>query len=167
MLFRSVVSLSQGPGNDTLVSEPADGGTPRAALVDALFSEDVARCRELLDTNPELASTPLQHQAYNRVRSRDSAWGFTGDTIYQPVMPVVFACLVPRFREQDLDSRVLSPAGLAIIALLVERGAALEISPRHHHWAPCLLTEVCRDYDSPEALDLLVRIGANIYILDG
>ncbi|KAL2126295.1 hypothetical protein VTI74DRAFT_1231 [Chaetomium olivicolor] len=128
----SVVSPSQfqGPGNDTLVSEPAERGTPRAALVDALFSEDVARCRELLDAHPELVSAPLRHQAYN-----------------------------PRLG----DSRALSPAGLAIIALLVERGAVLEISSRHSYWASHLLTEVCRDYDSPEALDLLVRIGADIF----
>ena len=78
----SVVSPSQGPGNDTLVSEPAERGTPRAALVDALFSEDVARCRELLNAHPELVSTPLRHQAHNRVHPHDSAWGFTGDPTY-------------------------------------------------------------------------------------
>ena len=124
----SVVSPPHGPGNDGLVSKPAERGTPRAALVDALFSEDVARCRELLDAHPELVSTPLRHQAYQRVHRRDSAWGLT-ETTYQPVTPVVFASLVPRFREQDVNSRALSSAGLAIIALLVERGAVLEISP--------------------------------------
>ncbi len=159
----SVVSPPRGPGNDGLVSEPAERGTPRAALVDTLFSEDVGRCRELLDAHSELVSTPLRHQAYQRVHPRDSAWGFTGDTIYQPVTPVVFASLVPRFREQDINSRALSSAGLAIIALLVERGAVLEIAPRHHYWVSHLLIEVCRDYDSPEVLDLLVRIGADIY----
>ncbi|KAK4035407.1 ankyrin [Parachaetomium inaequale] len=159
----SVVSPSQDPGNDTLVSDPAERGTPRAALIDALFSQDVARCRELLDTHPELISTPLRQQAYNRIHQRDSAWGFTEEAMLQDMMPVVFASLVPRFREPDWDSRALSPAGLAIIVLLVERGAVLERFPMHKYWASHLLTEVCRDYDSPEALDLLVRIGADIY----
>ncbi|KAK4042792.1 ankyrin [Parachaetomium inaequale] len=151
--------MSQDPGNDTLVSEPAERGTPRAALVDALFSDDVVRCRQLLDAHPELVNTPLRHQAYNRVHVRDSAWGVTGTGTYQPVTPVVFASLVPRFREKDLDSRALSSAGLAIIVLLVERRAALEISPRHSYRTSHLLTEVCRDYDSPEALGLLAAAG--------
>ena len=78
--------------------------------------------------------------------------------------PVVFASLVPRFREERVDFRALSPAGLAIIALLVERGAVLEILSQPSVWATSyFLTEVCRDYDSPEALGLLARIGADIH----
>ena len=68
----------------------------------------------------------------------------------------------PAIREERVDSRVLSPAGLAIITLLVERGAVLDISEADE-WTSYLLTEVCRDYDSPEALGLLVRIGANLH----
>lgn len=76
--------------------------------------------------------------------------------------PVVFTTLVPRFREKRIDFRALSPSGLAIIALLVERGAALESTPGADGWTSYLLTEVCRDYDSPEAMGLLVRIGADM-----
>ncbi|KAJ4294766.1 hypothetical protein N0V88_005000 [Collariella sp. IMI 366227] len=36
------------PRNDTLISEPSERGMPRAALVDALFSEDVKQCHQLL-----------------------------------------------------------------------------------------------------------------------
>jgi ankyrin repeat protein len=139
----------------TLVSEPAERGTPRAALVDALFNEDVERCRQLLDAHPELVNTRLRHQADRRVRIGDSAWGYNYCGGYQGVTPVVFASLVPRFREECLDSRALSASGLAIIKLLVERGAALQNS--------CPLLDICRDYDSPEALRLLVGIGADIH----
>jgi ankyrin repeat protein len=94
----------------------------------------------------------------------DSAWGPTdGVGAYQWVTPIVFTSLAPRFREQNRDARKLSPTSLAIIKLLVERGAALDPDPRSSFWASHLLTEVCRDYDSPEALDLLVRAGADVY----
>ncbi|OIW32727.1 ankyrin [Coniochaeta ligniaria NRRL 30616] len=153
----------QDPGNDTLVSAPAERGTPRAALVDALFSEDVERCREILDAHPDLVNTPLRHLAHGRVPLHDSAWGSTYRGGYQHVTPAVFASLVPRFREERIDFRALSPSGLAIIALLVERGAALESTPGADNWTSYILTEVCRDYDSPEAMGLLVRIGADMH----
>lgn len=149
--------------NDPLVSSPAERGTPRGALVDALFSEDVERCRELLDAHPELVNTPLRHHAYVRLQHGDSAWGPISDGGYQNVTPVVFASLVPRFREKHIGLRTLSPSGLAIIALLVERGAVLESTPGADNWTSYLLHEVCRDYDSPEALSLLVRIGADMH----
>ncbi|KAH8902032.1 ankyrin [Coniochaeta sp. PMI_546] len=149
--------------NDPLVSDLAERGTPRAALVDALFSEDFERCRELLDAHPELVNTPLRHHAYVRLQNGDSAWGPLYDGRYQNVTPVVFASLVPRFREKHMGLRELSPSGLANIALLVERGAVLETTPGADNWTSYLLTEICRDYDSPEALSLLVRIGADIH----
>ncbi|KAK3899303.1 ankyrin [Staphylotrichum tortipilum] len=145
------------------LNKPAERGTPRAALVGALFNEDVERCRQLLDAHPELVNIPLQHQAHGRVPEDDSAWCFTYREAYQGVTPVVFASLVPRFREPHLDSRALSPSGLAIMELLVERGAALEGRPGADGWTPYLLTEICRDYDSPEALSLLASIGADIH----
>jgi ankyrin repeat protein len=153
-----------GVGIVTLVSEPAERGTPRAALVDALFNEDVEQCRQLLDAHPELVNTPLRHQADRRVGMiYDSAWPDTRREGYQFVTPVVFACLVPRFRETRLESRALSPSGLAIMELLVERGAVLRRRPETAGWTSSLIIEIYRDYDSPEALSLLVRIGADIY----
>ncbi|KAL2136170.1 hypothetical protein VTI74DRAFT_5223 [Chaetomium olivicolor] len=154
---------SQDPGSAMLVSEPAERSTPHAALVAALFSEDVGRRRQLLDTYPGLVKTPLRHQVHHRVGIYDSAWGTTYRGAYQGVTPVVFASLVPRFREKRVDFRALSPSGLAIIALLVERGAALETTSGVDEWTSHLLIEICRDYDTPEALSLLVRIGADIY----
>ncbi|KAK4118522.1 ankyrin [Parathielavia appendiculata] len=155
------------PGDSTLVSEPAERSTPRAALVDALFNEDVERCRQLLDAHPELVNTPLRHQAHHRLGKYDSAWVYTwlytDQRAYQSVTPVVFASLVPRFREKRLDYRALSASGLAILELLVERGAALERRPEADEWTSYLLIEICRDYDSPETLRLLVRIGADIH----
>ncbi|KAG7287790.1 hypothetical protein NEMBOFW57_007305 [Staphylotrichum longicolle] len=68
----------EDPRDRTLVSEPAERGTPLAALVDALFDEDVERCRQLLDAHPELVNTPLRHPADCRGGMiRDSAWGYT------------------------------------------------------------------------------------------
>lgn len=153
------------PEDDPLVSDPAERGTPRAALVDALFSQDVEQCRKILDAHPDLVHTRLRHQVYDRVDRYDSAWGTHGQLDYLGVTPVVFASLVPRFRERNIDLRALSPSGLAIIALLVERGAGLDSEPRpnYGYWARCLLIEVCRDYDSPEAMELLVRIGADLH----
>ena len=155
------------PKDDPLVSNPADRGTPRAALVDAIFSEDLEQCRELLDAHPDLINTPLRHQADLRAARYDAAWGWTQEPFYPNVTPVVFAALAPRFRESCLERRAMSPSGLAIMALLVERGAALETGLRRvdisGSWAQILLIEVCRDYDSPEALSLLIRIGANIH----
>jgi ankyrin repeat protein len=50
------------------------------------------------------------------------------------------------------------------MALLIERGAALGSHIRWvEYWEPHLLIEVCRDYDSPEALGLLASIGADIH----
>lgn len=118
--------LTQDPRDDPLVSNPAERGTPQAALVDAIFSEDVEKCRQLPDAQSDLINTPLQHQAYLRATQYDAAWGCTGEAVYQHVTPVVFASLAPRCREPRREHRVLSPSGLAIIALLVERGAALE-----------------------------------------
>ena len=77
--------------------------------------------------------------------------------------PVVFASLAPRFREPRREHRVLSPSDLAIIALLVARGAALEAKTFIDYWAEHLLIEVCPDYDSLEALPLLMEIGADIH----
>jgi hypothetical protein len=62
VLRDSVVSQSYTPRTDTRISEPAETSRLVAALVDALFSEDGARCRELLDVYPELVNTPLKHQ---------------------------------------------------------------------------------------------------------
>lgn len=77
---------SQEPGTGTLdsllVSEPAKRGMPRAALVDALFSEDIEQCRQLLDAHPELVNTPLRHEAHHRISGYDSAWGLTGQGTY-------------------------------------------------------------------------------------
>lgn len=154
------------PEDDPLVSDPAERGTPQAALVDALFSQDVEQCRAILDAHPDLVNARLRHQVYGRVDRYDSAWGTHHQTGYLGVTPVVFASLVPRFRERNIDLRALSPSGLAIIALLVERGATLDGGPRPDYasyWARCLLIEVCRDYDSPEAMELLVRIGADLH----
>ena len=148
---------------DSLVSDPVERGTPRAALVDALFDEDVEQCRQLLDAHPELVNAALRHRTNRRLaRPRDSAWGLFHEPTYQGMTPVVFVALAPRFREPRLHSRALSPASLAIMALLVERGAALGPTPGAVRlWAQDLLIEVCRDYDSPEALGLLVCAGAD------
>ena len=35
--------------------------TPAAALVDAIYDEDVELCRQLLDKSPELANTEASH----------------------------------------------------------------------------------------------------------
>ena len=156
------------------VSEPSERGTPRAAFVDALFSEDIEQCRQILDAHPELVNTALKHRAhYLLAEPYDWVWGvcYPGPH-FQGLTPVVFASLAPRFREECIDSRTLSPAGLAIIALLIERGGALEtpetaerlrLSSGRSYWARYLLFEVCRDYDSPEALGLLVQIGADMH----
>ena len=153
----------QDPRTDPLISEPTERGTPQATLVDALFAEDIARCRELLDIYPELVNTRLRHQGIRRTRSDDWAYGPT-DRVggYEWITPLVLISLAPRFREQNCDARKLSPASLTIMELLVERGAVLDL-PRFSFWVSHLLTEVCRDYDSPEALDLLARAGADIY----
>ena len=129
---------------DSLVSDPVERGTPRAALVDALFDEDVEQCRQLLDAHPELVNAALRHRAHHRLaRPHDSAWGLHHEPTYQGMTPVVFVALAPRFREPRLHSRALSPASLAIMALLVERGAALGLTPRTvGFWAQHLLIEV-------------------------
>ncbi|KAB5525556.1 ankyrin repeat-containing domain protein [Coniochaeta sp. 2T2.1] len=151
------------PGHGTLVSEPGERGTPRAALVDALFAEDVERCRGILDAHPGLVNARLRHQACTRVHYWDSAWGATYQGGYQGLTPVLFASLAPRFREESIDLRALSPSDLAILVLVVERGAALESTPGADEWTSYILIEVCRDYDSPEAIGLLVRIGADLH----
>lgn len=51
--------LTEDPRDDPLISNPAERGTPQAALVDAIFSEDVEQCRQLLDAHPDLINTPL------------------------------------------------------------------------------------------------------------
>jgi len=64
------------PGDGTLVSEPAEMSTPRAALVEALVDEDVEWCRQLLEAHPELVNPPLRHPADHRVGMiYDSAFG--------------------------------------------------------------------------------------------
>jgi hypothetical protein len=155
-------STPQNP--DMLLSETTERGTPRATLVDTLFAEDITRCRELLDVYPELVHTLLRHQGNRRTPRLDSTWGPTdGVGAYQRITPIVFVSLAPCFREQNRDPRKLSPASLAITELLVERGAVLDPDPKSSFWASHLLTEVCRNYDIPEALGLLARAGADIY----
>ena len=54
--------LTQDPrDDDPLVSKPAERGMPQAALVDAVFSEDVEQCRRLLNAHSDLVNTPLEH----------------------------------------------------------------------------------------------------------
>jgi len=155
---------SQQPGNEAPISVPAQRGTPAGDLVDAIFSDDVERCRQLLDAHPELLNTPLRHRGYLRTPREDSAWPYTGgDNDYQGITPLVFASLVPRFREPRLDSRAPSSSGLAIIELLVGRGASLESRPGVAWWKDVLFHETCRDYDSPEAMELLARAGADYH----
>lgn len=155
---------SQQPGNEAPISVPAQRGTPAGDLVDAIFSDDVERCRQLLDAHPELLNTPLRHRGYLRTPREDSAWPYTsGDNDYHGITPLVFASLVPQFREPQLDSRALSSSGLAIIELLVGRGASFESRPGVAWWQAVLFHEICRDYDSPEAMELLARSGADYH----
>ncbi len=114
------------------ISEPSERGTRRAAFVDALFSEDVEQCRQLLDAHPELVNTALRHRAHFLLgEPYNWIWGvsYPGPD-FQGLTPTVFASLAPRFREKCIDFRTLSPSGLAIIALLVERGGTLETPER-------------------------------------
>lgn len=155
---------SQQHGNESPVSIPAQRGTPPGDLVDAIFSDDVERCRQLLDAHPELLNTPLRHRAYRRTNREDSAWPRTGgNNDYQYITPLVFASLVPRFRGPQLDARTISSSGLAIIELLVGRGASVESRPGFAWWQDLLFHETCRDYDSPEAMELLARAGADYH----
>ncbi len=156
-------ALAEDHMHDPLVSIPAERDTSQAALVDAIFSEDVEKCRQLLDAHPDLVNTPLQHHAYFRTKRGDMAYEWIEQPLYQYVTPVVFASVAPRFREPRNKNRALSPSGLAIIALLVARGAALDANTHRDFWAQHLLIHVCRYYDSPEALGLLIQIGANIH----
>ena len=58
---------------------------------------------------------------------------------------------------------MFSPANLDILRLLVEHRARLETFEGRDVWISYILTEVCWDYDSPEVLQLLISVGADVY----
>lgn len=94
--------------NDTLVSEPDERGTPRAALADALLSEDVERCRQLLAAHRELVNAGLRSRVHDRVS------GFSDSSFLQYVD-------APPSRQLDWEKTV---------RLLVDAGADLAVSDR-------------------------------------
>ena len=149
-------------GDDKKPQRVSKSGTPAAALVDAIYDEDVELCRQLLDKSPELANTEASHVL--EIPKYDWPWGLTSlGPPYQVVRPIVFACLIPRFKEKCRDRRVFSPANLDILRLLVEHGARLETFEGRDVWISYILMEVCWDYDSPEVLQLLISVGADVY----
>ncbi|KAH8907770.1 ankyrin [Coniochaeta sp. PMI_546] len=135
---------SQQHGNEAPVSIPAQRGTPPGDL-----NSSTLHCA----TGPIAEQTEKTRPGLARVGNND----------YQYITPLVFASLVPRFREPQLDSRTISSSGLAIIELLVGRGASVESRPGFAWWQDLLFHETCRDYDSPEAMELLARAGADYH----
>ncbi|KAH8889202.1 ankyrin [Thozetella sp. PMI_491] len=147
------------------VSHHAQRGTPAAALVNAIFSENVEGCRQLLGQSPGLANRPLRHSL--EIAQEDSPWPSFSERgpAFNCMPPAVFACLIPRFKERCRERRAFSLANLAVLTILSEHGAKLE-GPGvvdGWEWTTHILAEVCWDCDCPEALDLLISIGADVY----
>ncbi|TPX18053.1 uncharacterized protein E0L32_011872 [Thyridium curvatum] len=135
--------------------------TLEGSLIDAIWSEDIDKCRELLDANPVLVNRMLRHYA---MEIKNTIPGIDLES-FDPEkdVPLTLVLKLPRYKEPDRDKRYLSGSCLALAKMLVDRGASFDKADRRLHLDPhMVLVGACRDYDNPEALQLLVRAGADV-----
>ncbi|KAK5651474.1 hypothetical protein OQA88_12481 [Cercophora sp. LCS_1] len=137
-----------------------------SALASAILADDTNLCRALLDAHPDALHAQLSLPE-GMMPSHDATWGPTLDyeRVYKTLSPLLLAVLAPLFREKNAGLRALSPSGISIVKLLAERGAKIWASEGHvaTMWREQILLEVCRDYDEPEVVAILVATGANVF----
>lgn len=125
-------------------------------LLSAIRRDDVDATSRLLDCHPELATAPLSHRVPRRCRAQQHLLARRhADTVAEPAL--LYAAKLPVYKSALPSSRRVSPDALAIMELLVSRGASLPPDPRRDY-----LAETCAHYDSPEVLSLLCRAGARL-----
>ncbi|KAJ6445349.1 F-box-like domain-containing protein [Purpureocillium lavendulum] len=148
-------------------SIPADPETPHGLLVAAIWAEDVDAVEHVLNRSPDLAGAKLRHYGLlhrawlGEVKRKDGFFLRDRGLLAEPA--VIFAAKVPFYKQLHRSTRAMSPASLAVLRLLVDRGASLPRSgPDAQRWMKYGLIESAGQYDCPEAMRLLIRAGVEV-----
>ncbi|UNI23838.1 hypothetical protein JDV02_009632 [Purpureocillium takamizusanense] len=145
----------------------ADPETPQGLLVAAIWAEDVDAVGHVLDQDPELVSAKLAHHGLlhrrwlGEVQRMEGFFARDRSLLAEPA--VIFAAKIPFYKNIYRSTRAMSPGSLAVLGLFVDRGASLNQPwPDAEHWIKDGVMETCGQYDSPEAMGLLIRSGAEV-----